>query len=161
MTNDCYFENIVEYPSLSYSSNLIAQARLRNIWSTIIVSIGECPGSRLCFCFFSVRAATISREFEWVFAVFDRDSHLTYHDALHYAATLDGQLLNDEKTAVRFRAIPSVPCFELWLLLHYVFVQAMLHRDEAFQRLCEYIPTYAKGASGILWTNETKSGSSD
>ncbi|MDR0701023.1 MAG: RloB family protein, partial [Azoarcus sp.] len=41
---------------------------------------------------------TISpRSFEQVFAVFDRDDHESYFDALDMAASLDGKLKNDEK----------------------------------------------------------------
>ena len=56
--------------------------------------------------------------FEQIYAVFDRDDHATYHNALTQAAALDGKLRNDLKQPVRFEAIASVPCFELWLLLH-------------------------------------------
>lgn len=75
------------------------------------------------------------RAFDQVFAVFDRDDHHTYYDALRSAETLDGKLKNDEKRRVSFKAIASVPSFELWLLLHYEDIQAPLHRDEVMQLL--------------------------
>ena len=59
------------------------------------------------------------RAFEQVYAVFDRDDHRTYFDALQLAESLDGKLRNDNKQPVSLKAIASVPCFELWLLLHY------------------------------------------
>jgi hypothetical protein len=59
------------------------------------------------------------RAFEKVFAIFDRDAHQSYFDALKLAGSLDGKLRNDLKQPVEFKAIASVPCFELWLLLHY------------------------------------------
>jgi hypothetical protein len=90
-----------------------------------------------------------TRNFEWVFAVFDRDDHGTYHAALQRAQSLDNTLRNDEKRKVRFIGAPSVPCFELWLLLHSVDIQAYFHRDEIIARLREYIPGYSKGANGI------------
>ncbi|MBN9277772.1 MAG: RloB domain-containing protein [Hyphomicrobium sp.] len=40
------------------------------------------------------------------------------------AEQLDNTLRNDEKKLVRFFAVPSVPCFELWLLLHFENVLA-------------------------------------
>ena len=58
------------------------------------------------------------RAFEQVFAVFDRDDHLTYHNALNRAAARNKKMRNDLNIVVRFEAVPSVPCFELWLLLH-------------------------------------------
>lgn len=86
------------------------------------------------------------RAFEQVYAVFDRDDHSSYFDALRMAASLDGKLRNDEGRPVVFRAIASVPCFELWLLLHYEDIQAPLHRDEVIRRLKLHIPDYEKGA---------------
>lgn len=90
------------------------------------------------------------RAFEQVYAVFDRDDHRTYFDALQFAESLDGTLRNDNKQPVRFRAIASVPSFELWLLLHYEDVQAPIHRREVMQRLKRHIPDYEKGAGGAF-----------
>ena len=85
------------------------------------------------------------RAFEKVYAVFDRDDHDSYLDALTLAASLDGKLRNDAKQPVSFKAIASVPSFELWLLLHYEDIQAPLHRDEVIQRLKQHIPRLRKG----------------
>jgi hypothetical protein len=49
---------------------------------------------------------------------------------------------------VNFTAIPSVPCFEFWLLLHFEDVLAPLHRTEVYQRLRQHIPGYDKGQAG-------------
>lgn len=49
------------------------------------------------------------RAFEQVYAVFDRDDHATFHDALRVAESLDGKLKNDNKQFVTFKAIASVP----------------------------------------------------
>lgn len=86
--------------------------------------------------------------FEQIYAVFDRDDHATYHNALTQAAALDGKLRNDLKQPVRFEAIASVPCFELWLLLHFEDVFAPLHRTEVYQRLHQHLPGYDKGQAG-------------
>ena len=88
------------------------------------------------------------RAFEQVYAVFDRDDHRTYFDALKLAAALDGKMRNDAKQAVVFRAIASIPSFELWLLLHYEDIQHPLHRDEVMRRLKIHIPEYGKGSRG-------------
>ncbi|CAN5344526.1 hypothetical protein BH10PSE19_BH10PSE19_15260 [soil metagenome] len=53
------------------------------------------------------------RAFEQVYAVFDRDDHDSYFDALNKAKVLDGKLRNDAKQYVSFKAIASVQCFEL------------------------------------------------
>ena len=89
------------------------------------------------------------RAFERVYAVFDRDEHAGYAAALAAADRLDGRLLNDARQAVAFKAVPSVPCFELWLLLHYEQVFEYFERGEALQRLRRHIPDYDKAATGI------------
>lgn len=86
------------------------------------------------------------RAFEQVYAVFDRDDHISYFDALKLAESLNGKLRNDAKQHATFAAIASIPSFELWLLLHFEEIQAPLHRDEVIRRLKQYIPGYAKGA---------------
>lgn len=95
------------------------------------------------------------RVFEKVYAVFDRDDHYSYFDALRLAESLNGNLKNDLRQAVIFQAIASVPSFELWLLLHYEDIQAPLHRDEVIRRLKRHIPSYEKGASNAFATTRT------
>jgi hypothetical protein len=89
------------------------------------------------------------RTFEQVYAVFDRDDHGSYFDALTMADSLDGKLKNDNKQFVRFQAIASVPSFELWLLLHYEDIHSPIHRDEVMRRLRGHIPGYEKGATRV------------
>lgn len=92
-----------------------------------------------------------TKQFEKVFAVFDRDDHTAYANAIAKSEALssNAKLVNDEGKQVIFKAIVSVPCFELWLLLHYVDVQAFHHRDIIFDRLREYIGDYEKGKEGL------------
>lgn len=90
--------------------------------------------------------------FDRVYAVFDRDEHLSYFDALTQAKKLDGKLKNDEKQPVPFKAIASIPNFELWLLLHYENIQAPITRQDVIKRLKTYIPSYAKGMKNIFNT---------
>jgi hypothetical protein len=88
------------------------------------------------------------RAFEQVYVVFDRDDHDSYRNALDKVVALNGKLLNDAKQKVAFHAVASVPCFELWLLLHFEDVLAPLHRTEVYQRLKQYLPNYDKGQAG-------------
>lgn len=89
----------------------------------------------------------LPRAFEQVYAVFDRDDHDSYFNALRLAESMDGKLKNDAKQFISFNAVASVPSFELWLLLHYEDIQAPLPRDEVMQRLKQHLPGYEKGAS--------------
>ncbi|MBP8171127.1 MAG: hypothetical protein A3E79_04095 [Burkholderiales bacterium RIFCSPHIGHO2_12_FULL_61_11] len=93
-----------------------------------------------------------AKAFEQVYAVFDRDDHDSYLEALELAASLDGKLRNDAKQPVTFKAIASVPSFELWLLLHFENIQAPLHRDDVMRRLRQHIPGYEKGAGHAFST---------
>ncbi|MFM2274891.1 MAG: hypothetical protein RL211_763 [Pseudomonadota bacterium] len=90
------------------------------------------------------------KNFDQVYAVFDRDDHDSYFNALKLAQSLDGKLHNDDRQAVSFKAIASIPSFELWLLLHYEDIQAPIHRDEVMERLKHHIPGYDKGAGGAF-----------
>lgn len=90
------------------------------------------------------------KSFDQVYVVFDRDDHDSYFDALNLVKALDGKLRNDDRQSVSFTAIASIPCFELWLLLHYEDIQHPIHRDEVMERLKRHIPGYEKGAGGIF-----------
>lgn len=96
------------------------------------------------------------RAFEQVYAVFDRDDHASYFDALRLAESLNGKLKNDAKQFIRFKAIASVPSFELWLLLHFEDIQAPIHRDEVMRRLKLHIPGYEKGAGRAFATTRDR-----
>lgn len=96
------------------------------------------------------------RSFEKVYAVFDRDDHDSYFNALHLTQSLDGKLCNDCGKPVSFKAIASVPSFELWLLLHYEDIRAPIDRHEVIARLKEYIPGYEKGGGGSFRTTRSR-----
>ena len=93
-----------------------------------------------------------SRAFEHVYAVFDRDEHATYHNAIEKMKGLNGKLRNDLKQAVSFNVIASIPNFELWLLLHYADIQHPLSRQETLQRLKheDCIHGYDKGMQDVF-----------
>jgi hypothetical protein len=90
------------------------------------------------------------KAFEQVFALFDRDDHESYFNALNTAESLDGKLRNDNKQLIRFQAVPSVPSFELWLLLHFENIQSPVDRHEVLRRLKKHIPQYEKGYEGTF-----------
>jgi hypothetical protein len=92
--------------------------------------------------------------FDQVFAVFDRDQHESFHAALERAAQLDGTLRNDARQKISFKAIASVPNFELWLLLHYENIQAPISRAQALARLQAQFHGYQKGAANAFSTTQ-------
>ena len=83
--------------------------------------------------------------YDRAYCVFDRDSHSTYDQAIaRIGASLGGVL----------RAIPSWPCFELWLLLHFKYTTRPFNpvgRKSSGARLLaelqQHYPAYKKGSS--------------
>ncbi|MDD5009466.1 MAG: RloB family protein [Syntrophorhabdaceae bacterium] len=91
------------------------------------------------------------KDFDRVYCVFDKDKHTTYQGAL------------DKIRSVRLRgkakihAITSVPCFEFWLLLHFIYTthpySAPLDDSNCalvVSDLNQYIPGYEKGSEHFL-----------
>lgn len=90
-----------------------------------------------------------TRNFERVFCVIDRDEHASFDSALELA-----------KANNRVTVIPSYPCFEYWLLLHYLFSRKPYARSgrkspaDCLLDDLKAIPEmaqYAKGSSGTLF----------
>jgi hypothetical protein len=54
-------------------------------------------------------------DFEHIFLVFDRDAHSTYEDAINKT---NGFKKRRKLQSRNIEAITSIPCFEIWLLLH-------------------------------------------
>jgi hypothetical protein len=100
---------------------------------------------------FAIDRFNESKAFDRVYAVFDRDDHANYHDALAKAMANAKKLKNDEGNKAPLLAIPSVPNFELWLLLHFRDVLAPMHRTEVFAELrsTAYYPSYAKNSKSV------------
>ncbi|MDO9316606.1 MAG: RloB family protein [Gammaproteobacteria bacterium] len=81
-----------------------------------------------------------------------KDRQLRRKAANGLAKSLNGKLRNDERQPVSFKAIASIPSFELWLLLHFEDIQRPIHRDEVMARLKQHIPGYEKGVGGAFAT---------
>lgn len=94
--------------------------------------------------------------YDAVYAVFDRDSHPSYAQALHRAGQLNGTLKNRDDANVPFLAIPSVPNFELWLLLHFRDVHEFMTRQDVYAaiRQANAYPAYTKNRATVY--EETK-----
>ena len=97
----------------------------------------------------AIREFSRKKAYDRVYAVFDRDDHENYANAIHRAEAQNGKLKNDERKPISFCAIVSVPCFEFWLLLHFEDVRAWLHRDVVYDRLTQHIPGYQKNTNDI------------
>ncbi|HEX03856.1 MAG TPA: RloB domain-containing protein [Bacteroidetes bacterium] len=88
-------------------------------------------------------------EFDRVFCVFDRDTHTTYTAAMNASERF--------RPSGVFQTIPSVPCFEYWLLLHFVYSTQPYDSaggrsacDRVIGELRNYMPGYTKRRKGIF-----------
>lgn len=88
------------------------------------------------------------KAYDKVFCVIDKDSHTRYEDALMHMKTLDSDI---------FYLINSIPCFELWLLLHYEYTIKSFDKT-AKRSICEslikddlrrHLPNYEKNISNL------------
>ena len=73
--------------------------------------------------------------FNHVFFVFDKDSHISYPDALDAILKLARKYKEDIEN---IKAITSVPCFEIWLMLH------VKYSDKSYQKAKELIKELKK-----------------
>ncbi|MFP4147279.1 MAG: RloB family protein [Halorhodospira sp.] len=99
------------------------------------------------------------RNFDRVYCVFDGDaSPQRYRQALDRLYSLNLKRRGDDGRPAgkaSLHAIPSVPCFELWLLLHHEFTDAPFGGagspcDQLIERLRRHLPDYRKQDSGIF-----------
>ncbi len=100
---------------------------------------------------FAIESFKQEPEFDRIYCVFDRDRHTTYDAALdkvHQARLGKG---------TKIFAIPSVPCFEFWLLLHFICTTKPFDAppgnsicSRVIEELKKYLPEYQKGDHDIF-----------
>jgi len=89
--------------------------------------------------------------YDRIFCVIDRDKHATYDEALKRIQELNGE-------NKPFVAIPSIPCFEYWLLLHFTYTRGFFQATGK-KSICDCVVSelrkqqgfsgYDKGQNGI------------
>ena len=89
-----------------------------------------------------------------IYVIFDRDDHSEYKDAIDEANRKNKKFKNNFGKTVLFKSLPSNPCFEIWLLLHYRDINNLPDREELFSELDKKLDGYKKGA--IDTYNKTK-----
>ncbi len=87
--------------------------------------------------------------YDRVFCVFDKDTRVGYAEAIRNSET--------SRPSGVFHAVPSVPCFEYWLLLHFVFKTKPYVVNggasacaDLLNDLRTYMPGYTKGDEGVF-----------
>lgn len=93
-----------------------------------------------------------------IFCVFDQDNHESFDRAIDRIRLHNEQ--NDLKKP-KYTLVKSIPCFEIWLLLHFVYSTKqyeMKPQKSAAEQVChevkKYIPKYSK--NDVTWFNEIK-----
>lgn len=110
---------------------------------------------------FAITEFEESKDFDKIYCVIDRDGHTTYHTAIQIAQKT--QLLNSEEKKVEITLIKSIPCFEYWLLLHFLNTAQPFNKtsnksscDLVISLLSQYIPNYDKGKTKIYAETKDK-----
>lgn len=97
---------------------------------------------------FAQRELAREPAYDRVFCVFDRNGHANYDEALLRIAALGA--------GGKITAITSWPCFELWVLLHFIETTAPFAAsggrsscDNALRKVQEHYAGYTKGRHGV------------
>jgi RloB-like protein len=82
--------------------------------SSVNIRVVPPPGSDpVSIVRFAIREMTADPEYDRGYCVFDRDQHANFDEAIRFVE------ISDLGRAGRLFSIASVPCFEIWILLHY------------------------------------------
>ncbi|WP_175938607.1 RloB family protein [Caballeronia sp. BCC1704] len=127
-----------------YFRDMIATLELTSAQVDVEPSTSTCPANLVRYAEKRKR----EEDFDAVYCVFDKDTHEHFPDAI---ARLKG--FKGRKIALNIEAIYSIPCFELWLLLHDGFsTKAYLTATELINDLkkSERFANYVKAKRGIF-----------
>ena len=131
----------------NYFTELKKAFRLSNA-NVMVCGRGSDPLSVVDFAIETFRR---EQEFDRVYCVFDRDRHITY------PAALDKVRQTRLGKGSKIFAIPSVPCFEFWLLLHFTYTTKPFDAPagnsicfRVIEELKNYLPAYQKGDQDIF-----------
>lgn len=99
------------------------------------------------------------KDYDQVYCVFDKDQHATYQAALDKIAAYR----NRKENQIPIHAITSVPCFEYWLLLHFIESTKPYEQvgkksagDQVRADVKNHIPGYDKGHKEIYSITKDK-----
>lgn len=85
-----------------------------------------------------------SDKFDFVFCVFDQDTHSTFDEAIRKCQSSRYKKLN-------IRPVYSIPCFEYFILLHFEYTTSLfLNCESVIQRLRVHLPSYSKSSENSM-----------
>ncbi|MFO9238944.1 RloB family protein [Legionella pneumophila serogroup 1] len=95
-----------------YIKELLSELKLSSA-NIKVVGLGTDP---LTLVEYAVEEYNRTRDYDRIYCIFDKDKHTTYEQAKEKITLLQKRV----KKSIPIYAITSVPCFEYWILLHYV-----------------------------------------
>lgn len=133
-----YFNDLIQFHRLTTAS---------------IKVTGDCGSSPTSVVNYAKELFKIEQEknepYDYVYCVFDKDSHVDYQAALSQLGSLNPKGV--------FVTINSVPCFEYWLLLHFTYSRKAFANTkrkscgaQMLEELKKFFPTYEKKKAGVF-----------
>lgn len=95
---------------------------------------------------FAIKEYNLTKDYDRVYCVIDKDEHSQYREAL------DVVKRKKLKKSHSIHAIPSVPCFEFWILLHFKMTTRSFYNSpgppcmQVIKELKQYMPEYEKAS---------------
>lgn len=132
--------------------NYFKEARLAYRLSSVNIQIQQPPGNDpLTIVEFAIVELERDPDYNRAYCVFDRDEHSNFEQAIRRAE--GSQVYKSGKLYLT----PSVPCFEIWVLLHYRYTTSP-YAPAAGQTACErlisdvrqYFTDYEKGHKTVF-----------
>lgn len=98
-------------------------ARYFQIHTANILITGEGGAAPISIVEYALREFNKTPDYDRVYCVFDRDQHTTFNEACEKIekTILEKKEKRKKIGKAHFEAIISDPCFEYWLLLHYIY----------------------------------------
>jgi hypothetical protein len=132
--------------------NYLQGLRIARRLSSVNIRIVPPPGGDpLTIVNFAIRQLQADAEYDRGYCVFDRDQHATFDQAIRRVAR------SELGRQGRLMAIPSTPCFEVWILLHYLYSTSAYVAaggisacDRVIRDVRQHFPMYAKGRRTVF-----------
>lgn len=138
-----------EKTEVNYFKNLIEVQRL----NTANIEVTSCAKGTapITIVNYAIAQAKKRPYLDKVYCVFDRDDHSSFNQALQKIADLQSK-----KNKIKFFAITSTPCFEIWPLLHFKYTTKQFTRtqnnsggDNLIAELRSHLPDYQKNITDL------------
>jgi hypothetical protein len=122
--------------------------------SSMMARLSESGSAPINVVEYAIELVENNEAIDRVYCVFDQDQHSTYDQAIFRIENY--QPPAGAKSKPVFKVITSVPCFEIWLLLHFKYTTKPYAQksnispaDQVIRELRKHVPDYLK--SSLVW----------